>query len=266
MDMMKKILMLLAALLLMMTVAAAESDLADLSAEELLTLRDAELARLTEINTQLGMLEKETKLKGTEESLGTIKDLFPDPVVAKWVRDQVGKLSINQPVTQAELDKVKSFRIFSDYGTPADLTGIGYLRNLQEIMIDGNNSSGFTGSEFPEDFYTLRKLKKLYAWECIRWSKSNIVTISPRIGEMTSLEYIGLGYAQIAELPDEICNLTNLETLSLGNTKLTKLPENIGNLTKLTYLDISNTQITELPESLWNLNLKTVKMAGTPIE
>ena len=263
---MKKLMIVLAAFVLLLTATVAESKLDGLKREELLAMRDEHLAQLADINAQLGALAREERLAATEESVGKIKDLFPDPVVAKWVRDQLGKLSINQPVTQAELDQIRTFRIFSDYGTPADLTGIGYLRNLEEILIDHNNSSGFTGSEFPEDFYTLRKLKKVYAWECADWRKSNITSISPRIGEMTSLEYLGLGYAKITQLPDEICNLTNLETLSVGNTLLTALPENIGNLTRLNYLDISNTQITELPESLWNLDLGTIKMAGTPIE
>ncbi|MBR3929935.1 MAG: leucine-rich repeat domain-containing protein [Clostridia bacterium] len=240
-------------------------DYSVLSTEELNALRAENAEMLVAINNVLGNRAKENALINPDDKVGRIKDLFPDEIVACYIRDQLGKFSIDQYVTQAELDTITSFRIFSSYGTPGDLTGIGYLRNLEEILIDHNNSSGFTGTAFPEDFYTLKKLKKLYAWECADWRKNNINYISPEIGNMTSLENISLGYAQITHLPDEICNLTNLETLWLENTLLTEIPENIGNLTKLKSLNISNTQITALPESIWALELESINMSGTNI-
>lgn len=254
-------------LIAILTLSCFVSAFAEDASEEALLARKAELlAELTEINTQLGQAQKEKLLSSSEEALGKIKDLFPDEVVAIWVRDQIGKFSIEQPVTQEDLDKITEFRMFDTYGTPNDLTGIGYLRNLKRILIDNNNSSGFTGESFPDDFYTLSKLETVYAWECVGYKKSNILTISPAIENMTALQYFSINYANVTEIPDEICNLTNLETLGLGNTKITSLPENIGNLKKLTYLNIENTGVTALPDSIWQLNLETLKMAGTSIK
>ncbi|MBR3929722.1 MAG: leucine-rich repeat domain-containing protein [Clostridia bacterium] len=259
---MKKLIAYLLSILLLFTITGLCEEH---SLDSLLEKRRAILDELAVVNAEISALNKENALANSDDKVGKLKDLFPDEIVACYIRDQLGKFSIEQYVTQAELDTITSFRIFSSYGTPGDLTGIGYLRNLEEILIDHNNSSGFTGTAFPEDFYTLKKLKKLYAWECADWRKNNINYISPEIGNMTSLEYIGLGYAQITHLPDEICNLTNLETLALGNTLLTELPENIGNLTKLKSLNISNTQITALPESIWALELESINMSGTSI-
>lgn len=67
------------------------------------------------------------------EPLGRICDLFPDEAFALVFRDACSKFSIRQPVTQADLDKLKrvSATTHDTYGFIYDLTGIGHLRNLE---------------------------------------------------------------------------------------------------------------------------------------
>lgn len=195
-----------------------------------------------------------------ELTLGKIKELFPDKALAKFVRDALGKISIEQTVTQAELDTITWLSISSDkdYGDFSDLTGIGYLRNLKNFCL--YSSMEYLGTEFPEEFYTLTKLQDLSV------PGQKITALSESIGNLTNLVYLIVRDTEITTLPESIGNLTKLEYLDVSNTEIASLPESIGNLTKLYNLNISYTNIKELPDSIWNLKLDTLGMKGLPIE
>ena len=237
---MKKCFAVLLMLVLCLTAALAETDYAAMTDEELRALRTDALTELTAIQTELGRRLKAETYAGVSDSeaLGKIKDLFPDEALAMFVRDKCGKFSIEQTVTQAELDEILYIQCFNnEHGSFQDLTGIGYLRNLRMFTL--YNSMEYLGTEFPEEFYTL-----------------------------TNLYEIDLGHncPNLCVLSESLGNLVNLKTLNIHYSKVSKLPDSIGNLTKLKELDIGNTKITELPDSIWNLELETVNMANLPIK
>ena len=82
-------------------------------------------------------------------------------------------------------------------------------------------------------------------------------TISGEIGNLTSLEGLGLGGNQLTgTIPVEIGNLASLRSLDLDRNQLTgTIPVEIGNLTRLTYrLFLNGNQLTgTIPVEIGNL-------------
>ncbi|MBR5231740.1 MAG: hypothetical protein IKW00_05775 [Clostridia bacterium] len=260
---MKTIVALITALLLIVSTSFAfAEEYETLSIDELKQIRDEMIVKLNAVNTALGQKIRTNELTDSthDGSLGKIKDLFPDIAFAKFIREKTGKISIEQTVTQAELDEISSFSIMykTDYGSIADLTGIGYLRNLRSFTL--NNTNIYIGTEFPEEFYTLTQL--VYLKVC-GW---NITSLSDSLGNLVKLETLIINWTNIDSLPESIGNLSNLNYIDISNTEIEALPESIGNLSDLRTLDISNTKIKELPDSIWNLKLDTLGMKGLPIE
>ena len=222
---MKKLLILVLALLLVFTVAHTETniDIASMTEEELLALRLA-------INTELGTRKAEQI--SIEEGM-TIAEIFPDTTLAKDIRDQLGKFSTKNVVTQEELNTITSLS-FSSSKQLTSLEGIQYLHNLSSLYIADQNLI----TEIPE------------------W-----------IGTLTGLKSLTFRYCNaINTVPDSICNLVNLQKLYLQHTSITALPEDIGNLVNLKELSISHTNITNLPESIYNLNLDVFYRDGLDID
>lgn len=200
--------------------------------DQLIAERDKLYSELAQINMMLG---ETNKLNG-EQGPYEIKNLFPDEALAKLVRDATRKFSINQNVTQEELDQVKYISIFhGDYGDFNDLTGIGLLHNLETF--DLYNGTKYLGTVFPDEFYELKKLKSISV------CGSSIISLSDKVG-----------------------NLENLEELDVSYTGISLLPDSIGNLSNLKDLDIAFTKITELPDSIYTLSLDKLDMGGLPIE
>lgn len=233
---------LMAMLLLMGTWALAE-DYAALTDEELAAMLSQSRDESTELLSEMGRRIREKETTPDDTSLGKIKDVFPDEVVACYIRDELNKLSIEQPVTQAELDTITVFGVPDDYGDAIyDLTGIGYLRNVTRVSFYTNNGwcAKYMGETLPDEFYTLTKLEYL-----------NLSWINP---------------IKLTKLSDALGNFTELTYLGLENTQLTELPETIGNLRKLKTLNISNTKISALPDSIWTLELEEIDMAGSGVK
>ena len=136
---MKKCLIFLSIFTLLTFAAPAEglkfTDLTELTAEELMVLRQEEAAYLTKISAELGKRVQAGETVNPDEVIGTIAELFPDPNLAKVVRDKAGKFSVSQPVTQADLDSITSLGLWN-VGDITDLTGIGRIRNLESIKAD----------------------------------------------------------------------------------------------------------------------------------
>lgn len=224
----------------------SEKSLADYSDEELRSVLSEYDAASIAIYSELGRRIREEKTTVEEKHLGTIEQLFPDEVVACYVREQLNKLSIKQPVTQEELDTITEFFMWNKYGKEYyDVTGIGYLRNLTKVVLSsqGYATADYLGEALSDDLFTLTKLQHL---EISYYSTNRplpLKTISDKIG-----------------------NLTELTCLDLANTQIATLPESIGKLQKLKELDISGTKVSELPDSIWTLPLEKVNMAGTGVK
>lgn len=198
--------------------AVAEFDPAFMSDEELYSLR-------IEINEELAARNDSIILDGEK----TIIEVFPDKKFAKYIRDEIGAFSINDVITQDDLDGIKEVFIGNhDFGLTS-LEGIQYLGNLEELFI---------------------------YWQ------EGLKDIPDCFDNMPYLETISLKNCAISELPDSICNLLYLKVLDVSGTSISHLPSDIGNLSSLNELSISNTKITELPASVRQLDLEKFYREG----
>ncbi|MBR6861230.1 MAG: hypothetical protein IKM73_07915 [Acidaminococcaceae bacterium] len=254
---MKKLLVSLMAVMLLLAFSASfAEDLTNHSLDDLTARRQELIDELTQVNALRGAMLRQQVEDGVmpEEALGKIIDLFPDEELAKIIRDKCGKFSIEQPVTQADLDNIE--QLLGLYNDIHDFTGIRYLRNLTYFHANEHYDGAF-----PEELRFCRLLSTLSLY-----SNPNITAIPDWIGELVNLQWVDFHSDNIVQLPDSFCDLTNLEYLDLGrNINLVALPDSIGNLKNLQNLYISQTAITELPESIWNLTLSYIDMSGLPI-
>jgi len=303
----KAISLLLVVILLLLSFMALAEKYDTYSIDELKTLRDELSVQLSEVSSAYGSAMKSSILSeeniSSDENLGSIISIFPDESFAMFVRDELNKFSISQPVTQAELDKIKTVKGsgFNSYQI-ADLTGVSYLRNVTEIDVGWQSVC----LAIPEEVCQLTHLKKIDisyshvaslpdnigdivtltdidASKCnitvlpasftklvnlkeISFYGSGLTALPDDIGDMVGLTSINIEQCPIVVLPDSVCNLVGLKTLNISRTNITYLPENIGNLVNLKTLDIHSTNITSLPDSIWGLQLDSLNMSGTGIK
>ena len=204
----------------------AETDVSTMPLEELYALR-------IEINNEIAA-RRQAEYATLEGK--TIAELFPDTWIAGHIRDELGKFSTSDIVTQEELDTITQFRVNGqtvDHIQVTTLEGLQYLRCLKRLEI--NNQENIT--EIPE------------------W-----------VGTLVNLTFLEFRYCPIVTVPDCICNLTELRTLNFFGSDIQGLPEDIGNLINLENIDIAHTQITKLPASIYNLTLKSFDREGLDID
>jgi len=205
---------------------ATAEDLSSMTDEELLELR-------MEINNELAARKEAAEIP--EGS--TIADLFPDHILAMKVRDAIGAISTKDPVTQDELDTIRTISVNGAVSGEThdlkDVTGIEYLRNLEAIHF-------------------------------VR--QDNLTELPDSIGSCVHLRVIDLRSSGIKELPNSICDLIELQELDVSYSELDKLPDDIGNLQALKELDISHTKIMELPASIRNLTLDKFRREGMDLD
>jgi len=215
---MKKLLCFLVAFLLMLTVASAEFDVSSMTDDELLAIR-------LQINEELSSRAQQKEIP--EGS--TIADLFPDPVLAKCIRDEVGAFSVNDVVTQEKLDQITGISFTNTDSGIQSLEGIGHLHGM---------------------------------WQLVLHNQDQLKSVPDEIENCVALKRFMLSCQGITSIPDSICNLPVLNELDLSHTSITELPADIGNLTTLKELDISHTKITSLPESIYSLTLDKFEREG----
>ena len=213
---MKKVICIVLVLLAsLVAVANAEVDISQMSLKEMIQLR-------TELNKAIADHIR-NEYEAPEGK--TLAELFPDTWIARKIRDQLGKFSTKDIVSQEELDTITSLRIDGqtvDNIQVSSLEGLQYLRNLTRLEVNMQNS---------------------------------IFDIPEWIGSLQNLIYLEFRYCPIKTIPDSVCNLITLKTLNLYGSDLESLPTDIGNLTNLENLNIAHTKITELPSSIYNLSL-----------
>lgn len=212
-------------IVLILPIIAAAEELSSMSTEDLKALR-------LSINNEIASrIASEKITDGT-----TISDLFPDEWIARHIRDELGKFSTNDIITQDELDTIEKLYISgqtSDHIQISTLEGVQHLRNLKRLEIN---------------------------------LQENICEIPEWVGTLTKLTYLEFRYCPITIVPDCVCELINLKVLILFGSDIIELPDDIGNLTELKTLDISYTKITELPMSIYNLNLDKFNREGLDVD
>lgn len=107
---------------------------------------------------------------------------------------------------------------------------------------------GANVKQFPACIGQLKNLQTLSI------STSILQTVSPSIGELSSLTALYLSGKGIDSLPDVFGKLTQLKTLVVSNSQLVALPPSVGQLRQLTNLNLANNKLTQLPETLDKLN------------
>ena len=79
--------------------------------------------------------------------------------------------------------------------------------------------------------------------------------IPPDIGQLRSLESLGLGGNDLTSLPPEIGQLRNLESLDLRYNRLASLPPELGRLQSLRWLFLSGNPLTSLPPEICQMGI-----------
>lgn len=210
--------MLLVVVVLFSVYYASAEDLSEMTVDDLKDLR-------LQINKELSSRNVLDEIR--EGS--TIADLFPDPVLARYIRDEVGAFSVDEVVTQEKLDSVGTVGFTNKDSGIKSIEGIGHLHGMWQLVLD---------------------------------DQDQLTVIPEEIENCVSLKRFVLCCKNITSIPDSICNLTLLKDLILSRTPISELPADIGNLTNLKELNISYTKITNLPESIYTLELDKFRREG----
>lgn len=106
-----------------------------------------------------------------------------------------------------------------------------------------------------KDFTRVPQIIELFkAAKSIDFSDNNIISISPKIGELIALEKLNFSGNKLVSLPVEIQKLKALETLNFSSNLISILPEQIWTLNSLKVLYLVNNNITHLSEKIGNLS------------
>ncbi|ENI0605461.1 InlB B-repeat-containing protein [Listeria monocytogenes] len=166
----------------------------------------------------------------------TISNIFPDVVLAEYIRNQLGKSSVNEMITLADLDVINYVGIPNNKGIK-DLSGMENLRNLERIIIQRGNGVS--------DLSPIANLSKLWM---LRIDGNQISDISA-LRNLSKLRDINVSSNQISDI-SALENLQMVDELYLDNNQISDLSP-ISNLKITTTWTTAANQKIELPETTW---------------
>ncbi|HCV2828171.1 TPA: InlB B-repeat-containing protein [Listeria monocytogenes] len=220
------------------TSAVTETASSEHHSEEITDSKEE--VEVKEINQPLEaekVIEKNVKAISPDK----ISVIFPDAALAEVIRNTLGKSSVDDVVTQAELDTIT--QVIAPSKGVVDISGVENLTRVGWLALNNNEIS---------DLSPVKDLKNLYNLQLnnCRLSVSDLSSIS----NLTSLTSLYLSDNDISEL-SLLANLTALEWLSLENNEISDL-SSISNLRQLVYLNLNNNQISDVSplKRLSNLN------------
>ncbi|EAE1300673.1 hypothetical protein EP04_14270 [Listeria monocytogenes] len=220
------------------TSAVTETASSEHHSEEITDSKEE--VEVKEINQPLEaekVIEKNVKAISPDK----ISVIFPDAALAEVIRNTLGKSSVDDVVTQAELDTIT--QVSAQSKGVVDISGVENLTRVGWLVLNNNEIS---------DLSPVKDLKNLYNLQLnnCRLSVSDLSSIS----NLTRLTSLYLSDNDISEL-SLLANLTALEWLSLENNEISDL-SSISNLRQLVYLNLNNNQISDVSplKSLSNLN------------
>ncbi|EGJ6232919.1 LPXTG cell wall anchor domain-containing protein [Listeria monocytogenes] len=132
-----------------------------------------------------------------------ISSIFPDATLAEVIRDTLGKSSIDDIVTQAELDIIRRLQIV---GCSLSLSGMENLTNLGFLDLEDNQISDIS------PLSNLTNLSNL-------WIDNNQISDISPLSNLTNLSSLDLNNNQISDI-SPLSNLTNLRWLGLEDQKI----------------------------------------------
>ncbi|EKZ4846025.1 leucine-rich repeat domain-containing protein [Listeria monocytogenes] len=212
------------------TSAVTATDLSKQPAEEIIESKEEE----KEFNQPDGT-EKTIKKDIKAISPDKISSIFPDANLAEAIRDKLGKSSVDDVVTQAELDGITAFLAVSK--GIVDISGVENLTNLTVLNLNNNQLN---------DISPLSNLTNL---DELSLGSNHISDISP-VASLTNLTWLELFRNQLNDI-SPLSNLTDLKNLYLDNNKISDISP-VANLTNLISLNLANNQISDI-SSLSNL-------------
>ncbi|EAC8464488.1 InlB B-repeat-containing protein [Listeria monocytogenes] len=165
-----------------------------------------------------------------------ISNIFPDVVLAENIRTKLGKNSVDEMVTQADLDVVDYIAFGKNAGLK-DLSGVEYLSNLKHII-------AYEGNEI-SDLSPIANSSKL---EILRVPGNQISDISV-LRNLSKLRDINLSSNLISDI-SALDNLQVVDELYLNNNQISDLSP-ISNLKITTAWKTAADQKIEFPERTW---------------
>ncbi|EAF9641421.1 hypothetical protein A6I69_13670 [Listeria monocytogenes] len=160
-------------------------------------------------------IEKDVKAISSDK----ISVIFPDAALAEVIRNTLGKSSVDDVVTQAELDTIT--QVSAQSKGVVDISGVENLTNLTNLDLKYNQISN----------------------------------LSPLENSTTNLTQLNLGYNQISDI-SPLKNLLNMVGLYLNNNQITDISF-LPNMPKVGILHLHNNQISDL-SPLMNVNLSNI--------
>ncbi len=160
-----------------------------------------------------------------------VSEIFPDESFAQKIKYYLKKTSINDYISQGELNSIEKFDYrmnFRGLAYNLDIEGMQYLNNLKYCAIVGGN----------------------------------VISVK-QLSRLTKLCTLFLDHNCICDLTP-LSNLHNLTHLNLSNNRISGLSQ-LSNLNSLCWLDVAQNQVSDLSPIKKLKKLKTLSIIGNPV-
>ncbi|EBF5204912.1 leucine-rich repeat domain-containing protein, partial [Listeria monocytogenes] len=179
-----------------------------------------------------------------------ISAIFPDAALAGYMRVRLGKSSVNDTVTQSQLDLVTTVSVVNK--GIISLSGLEHLTNLETLDAAINEIT---------DISALSGLTNI---STLNLTANPISDISVLSG-LTKLKDLGIGSVQVSDI-SALSNLPNLEKLGMGDIPAISDLGALSNLQSLKELQINNGYLSDVNALSGLLNLEKVSMSSNRTE
>ncbi|MBC1908174.1 LPXTG cell wall anchor domain-containing protein [Listeria innocua] len=187
-----------------------------------------EEVEVKEINQPLEaekVIEKNVKAISPDK----ISVIFPDAALAEVIRNTLGKSSVDDVVTQAELDTITT--VTAQSKGVVDISGVENLTRVGWLTFNFNKIS---------DLSPVKDLKYLYNLQLSGCEISDISSLS----NLKTLKNLYLRDNNISDI-SPLANLTMLNSLSLENNEISDI-SSLSKLVQVTLLELNNNQISDV--------------------
>ncbi|EDH3593760.1 hypothetical protein GCV60_10475 [Listeria monocytogenes] len=208
------------------TSAVTETASSEHHSEEITDSKEE--VEVKEINQPLEaekVIEKNVKAISPDK----ISVIFPDAALAEIIRDTLGKSSVDDVVTQAELDTIT--QINGQRKGIVDISGVETLTSAGWLTFNYNEIS---------DLSPVKDLKKLYNLQLGDCGISDISSLS----NLKTLTHLYLSDNNISDI-SPLANLTGLVSLTLQNNEISDI-SSLSKIVRIDLLDLRNNQISDV--------------------
>ncbi|ECB9830376.1 hypothetical protein FL859_14640 [Listeria monocytogenes] len=223
------------------TSAVTETASSEHHSEEITDSKEE--VEVKEINQPLEaekVIEKNVKAISPDK----ISIIFPDAALAEVIRNTLGKSSVDDIVTQAELDTIT--RVNAQAKGIVDISGVENLTRVGWLTFNNNKIS---------DLSPVKDLKYLYNLQLSGCEISDISSLS-NLKTLTNLYLRDNNISDISPL----ANLTVLQILSLENNEISDI-SSLSKLVQIDLLELNNNQISDVSPLIRLTSLLNVSIA-----